>query len=100
MTKDCRYLITTSFFRKFLSPEGFGRFVRYANMHYKVPALNWCGIGTCNAVVERVDRLQKSELESRVTVRYDERYQHYAAPALLLLALAAFLSPSSRRSAP
>ncbi|MEN9798394.1 MAG: BatB protein [Pseudomonadota bacterium] len=54
------------------------------------------GVAT-RAVVERVDRLQKSELESRVTVRYDERFQYYGGPGLLLLALSAFLSPSSRR---
>jgi Ca-activated chloride channel family protein len=54
------------------------------------------GVAT-RSVVERVDQLQKSELESRVTVRYDERFQYYGGPGLLLLALAAFLSPSTRR---
>jgi Ca-activated chloride channel family protein len=54
------------------------------------------GVAT-RAVVDRVDQLQKSELEARVTVRYDERFQFYAGPGLALLALAAWLSPSARR---
>ena len=48
-------------------------------------------------VVERIDQLQKSELESRVTVRYDERFQAFAIPGLVLLALGMLLLPSSRR---
>ncbi|MFP2963871.1 VWA domain-containing protein [Myxococcus sp. 1LA] len=48
-------------------------------------------------VVERIDQMQKSELESRVTVRYDERFQSYAIPGLALLALGMLLLPSSRR---
>ena len=36
-------------------------------------------------VAARIDRLQKSELESRITVRYDERLQYYLLPGLLLL---------------
>src|SRR5262249_48755496 len=31
-------------------------------------------------VAERIDKLQKSELEDRLTVRYDERFQYFAAP--------------------
>ncbi len=49
-------------------------------------------------VVERIDRMQKSELESRVTVRYDERFQVFAVPGLVLLVLGMLLLPSSRRS--
>ncbi len=36
-------------------------------------------------VAARIDRLQKSELESRLTVRWDERFQWFLAPGLLLL---------------
>ncbi|MDY7228599.1 VWA domain-containing protein [Hyalangium rubrum] len=50
-------------------------------------------------VVERVDKMQKSELESRVTVRYDERFQYYAVPGLALLVAGMLLLPSSRRRA-
>ncbi len=50
-------------------------------------------------VVERIDQMQKSELESRVTVRYDERFQAFAIPGLVLLALGMLLLPSSRRRA-
>jgi Ca-activated chloride channel family protein len=50
-------------------------------------------------VVERIDKLQKSELESRVTVRYDERFQYYAVPGLALLLAGMLLLPSSRRRA-
>jgi Ca-activated chloride channel family protein len=48
-------------------------------------------------VVERIDKMQKSELESRVTVRYDERFQYYAVPGLALLLAGMLLLPSSRR---
>ncbi|XXF76516.1 VWA domain-containing protein [Myxococcaceae bacterium GXIMD 01537] len=50
-------------------------------------------------VVERIDQMQKSELESRVTVRYDERFQYYAVPGLVLLGLGMLLLPSRRRAA-
>ena len=36
-------------------------------------------------VAARIDRLQKSELESRITVRYDERFQSFLLPGLLVL---------------
>ena len=36
-------------------------------------------------VAARIDRLQKTELESRITVRYDERFQSFALAGLLLL---------------
>ncbi|MBN1206771.1 MAG: VWA domain-containing protein [Myxococcaceae bacterium] len=49
-------------------------------------------------VVERIDEMQKSELESRVTVRYDERFQYYAVPGLVLLAAGMLLLPSRRRA--
>jgi Ca-activated chloride channel family protein len=48
-------------------------------------------------VVERIDKLQKSELESRVTVRYDERFQFYAVPGLVLLVMGMLLVPSRGR---
>lgn len=47
-------------------------------------------------VVERIDQLQKSELESRIAVRYAERYQHFAVPGLALLMLG-IAWPTSRR---
>jgi len=47
-------------------------------------------------VAARIDRLQKSELESRLTVRWDERFQLFLAPGLLLLA-AGMLVPGRRR---
>jgi Ca-activated chloride channel family protein len=51
-------------------------------------------------VVERIDQMQKSELESRVTVRYDERFQSFALPGLALLVLGMVLLPSARRRSP
>lgn len=48
-------------------------------------------------VVERIDALQKSELESRISVRYAERFQQVAAPGLLL-ALLGIAWPSSRKA--
>jgi Ca-activated chloride channel family protein len=49
-------------------------------------------------VAARIDRLQKSEIESRLTVRWDERFQAFLAPGLLLLALGMLL-PGRRRGA-
>jgi Ca-activated chloride channel family protein len=48
-------------------------------------------------VARRIDKLQKSELESRLTVRYDERFQYFAGPGLALLA-AGMLVWASKRS--
>lgn len=45
-------------------------------------------------VVEEIDRLQKSELESRTTVSYDERFPLLLAPAFALLLLAGLLRPA------
>ncbi len=47
-------------------------------------------------VAARIDRLQKSEIESRLTVRWDERFQALLAPGLLLLVLGLLL-PGRRR---
>jgi Ca-activated chloride channel family protein len=49
-------------------------------------------------VVERIDKMQKSELESRVTMRYDERFQGYAVAGLVLLVAGMMLLPSRRRA--
>jgi Ca-activated chloride channel homolog len=48
-------------------------------------------------VAARIDRLQKSELESRLTVRWDERFQSFLAPGLLLLVLGMLLPGRRRR---
>jgi len=48
-------------------------------------------------VLERIDEMQKSELESRVTVRYNERFQVFALPGLVLLLMGMMLPPSWRR---
>jgi Ca-activated chloride channel homolog len=47
-------------------------------------------------VVERIDAMQKSELESRVTVRYDERFQSFLLPGLVLLVLGMLVPPAWR----
>ena len=48
-------------------------------------------------VAARIDKLQKSELESRLTVRYDERFQFFLAPGLVLLVAGMVLHTSRRR---
>lgn len=48
-------------------------------------------------VLERIDKMQKSELESRVTVHYDERFQEFGVPGLVLLVAGMLLPPSWRR---
>lgn len=48
-------------------------------------------------VARRIDKLQKSELESRLTVRYDERFQYFAGPGLALLVAGMAIRPSRRR---
>jgi Ca-activated chloride channel family protein len=47
-------------------------------------------------VVERIDAMQKSELESRVTVSYDERFQSFLLPGLVVLLLGMLVLPSVR----
>jgi Ca-activated chloride channel family protein len=49
-------------------------------------------------VAARIDRLQKSELESRLTVRWDERFQAFLLPGVLLL-VSGMLLPLRRRGA-
>lgn len=44
-------------------------------------------------VWEELDRLDKAELESRLTVKYDERFQMAALPGLLVLLVGAALRP-------
>lgn len=48
-------------------------------------------------VAARIDRLQKSELESRITVRYDERFQAFLLPGLALLVLGMLVGARRRR---
>jgi Ca-activated chloride channel family protein len=50
------------------------------------------GIGV-QEVWEELDRLDKAEFESRLTVKYDERFQFLAFPALLCVLGAAALRP-------
>ncbi len=50
-------------------------------------------------VVKIIDKLQKSELESRVTVRYAEVFQPYLAVGLVFLALGMLVLPSWNRKA-
>lgn len=49
-------------------------------------------------VVKVIDSLQKSELESRVTVKYGEAYQPFLAVGLVFLAIGFLVLPSWRRS--
>ena len=48
-------------------------------------------------VVKVIDGLQKSELESRLTMRYGEAFQPFVGAGLALLALAVILLPAWRR---
>lgn len=49
-------------------------------------------------VIERVDQLQKAEFESRMTVRYDQRFQYFALPGFLFVLAALLIRPSHRRA--
>jgi len=49
-------------------------------------------------VVPRIDQLQKSDIESRLTVMYDERFQYFAAPGCAALLLGMALRTSRQRS--
>lgn len=51
-------------------------------------------------VISRIDRLQKAEFESRMTVHYEQRYQWFALPGFLLLVFAMLIRPSRRKAAP
>lgn len=48
-------------------------------------------------VVKIIDSLQKSELESRLTMKYGEAFQPFVAAGLLFLALGILIVPSWRR---
>ncbi len=48
-------------------------------------------------VAARIDRLQKTELESRITVRYDERFQAFLLPGLFFLLVAMGVGSPWRR---
>lgn len=48
-------------------------------------------------VAEKIDHMQKADLESHLAVRYDERYQSFAVPGFLILLLG-MLWPLSKRS--
>jgi Ca-activated chloride channel family protein len=50
-------------------------------------------------VVQLVDKMQKSELESRMVVRYAEGYQFFAAIGFVALVLGGAVRPSRRRRA-
>ncbi|HEY3452899.1 MAG TPA: VWA domain-containing protein [Myxococcales bacterium] len=50
------------------------------------------GVGV-QEVWEELDRLDKAEFESRLTVKYDERFQYFALPGLLLLLVGAAIRP-------
>jgi Ca-activated chloride channel family protein len=47
-------------------------------------------------VIEQIEKLQKTELESRLSVHYVERYQWLLAPGLLLILAAIAIRPSHR----
>lgn len=49
-------------------------------------------------VIERIDTLHKSELESRLTIQYAERYQPLVGLGLLFMVAAALVFPSWRRA--
>ncbi|MBS2026915.1 MAG: VWA domain-containing protein [Deltaproteobacteria bacterium] len=49
-------------------------------------------------VAEELDKLEKSEFESRISVSYSERYPVFLAPALALLALGLALRPGRARA--
>lgn len=48
-------------------------------------------------VIAELERLEKTELESRLSVQYGEVYEWLAAPGLLLLALGLVIRPGRRR---
>jgi Ca-activated chloride channel family protein len=48
-------------------------------------------------VLKRIDALQKSELESRLTMKYGEAYQPFVGAGLVFLLLGALIVPSWRR---
>lgn len=50
-------------------------------------------------VISRIDKLQKSELESRLTVRYDERFQVFVFPGLAFLVAGTLIAPRRRSAA-
>lgn len=50
-----------------------------------------------SGVVEQIEKLQKTELESRLSVRYVERFQYLLGPGLLLVLVGMAIRPSRRK---
>lgn len=50
-------------------------------------------------VAEKIDHMKKADLESRLAVRYDERFVYFAAPGFVFLLLGMFWPLSKRRFA-
>ncbi|MBX5481631.1 MAG: VWA domain-containing protein [Myxococcaceae bacterium] len=48
-------------------------------------------------VIDRIDKLQKAELESRMTVHYVQRFPWFAYPGFALLVLGMLIRPSRRK---
>jgi Ca-activated chloride channel family protein len=49
-------------------------------------------------VISRIEKLQKQEFDSRISVRYQQRFQHYALPGFALLVLGMLVRPSRRKA--
>ncbi len=79
-----------------LDEEGLSRIANATGGRFVASKSGGVGIGE---VFEEIDRLQKAEFESRLTVRYADRFEVALAPGLLLSLLAWSLRPSRREAA-
>jgi Ca-activated chloride channel family protein len=48
-------------------------------------------------VIQKIDKLQRSEFESRLMVQYDQHFQYYAVPGFGLILVGMLIRPSRRR---
>lgn len=79
-----------------LDEEGLTRIAQATGGRFVASRGGAVGIGE---VYEEIQRLQKAEFESRLTVRYADRFELALVPALLLLLVASAIRPARREVA-
>jgi Ca-activated chloride channel family protein len=78
-----------------LDEKGLSEIANATKGHYIHSTAGSIGV---DAVAQELNKLDKSEIESRITVKYAERFQYFIVPGLLLLLWGAFLKHSRGRA--
>lgn len=78
-----------------LDEKGLSEIANATNGHYLHSTSGSIGV---DAVAQELNKLDKSEIESRINVKYGEQFQFFIVPGLLLLLLGAFLKHTRGRA--